>query len=164
MTRSLPGTVRPATVDDADGIGACHLGCWRETYAGLLSAEWFATREESRFQANWRRTLEAAGDWSFSVAEVDGRVVGFTATTPSRDDPPVRPLELAMIYLYAAQHGSGLGQALLDAAVGDRPASLWVAEANPRAIAFYRRNGFTPDGARQVLDDWEGLAEIRLVR
>jgi ribosomal protein S18 acetylase RimI-like enzyme len=158
----MTATVRPATVDDADGIGAVHLGSWKETYAGLLSPEFFAAREVSRFQANWRRQLSEGLD--VVVAEVDGRVVGFSATMPSRDDPPVRPLELAMIYLLAAQHGSGLGQALLDAAVGDRPASLWVAEQNPRAIAFYRRNGFAADGTRQVLESWEGLAEIRLVR
>jgi GNAT superfamily N-acetyltransferase len=98
------------------------------------------------------------------VAEADGAVVGFAQAVPSRDDPPVRPLELASLYLRAALHGSGLGQALLDAAVGDRPASLWVAEVNPRARRFYERNGFVPDGARQVLGAWEGLIEVRLVR
>jgi len=159
---SSPGAVRPATVDDADGIAACHLGSWRETYSGLLSPAFFATRSGERFTANWRRQLGEGAD--VAVAEVDGRVVGFAVGGPSRDQPPVRPLELHTLYLRAAQHGSGLGQALLDAAVGDRPASLWVAAENPRAIAFYRRNGFLPDGAHQVLASWEDLAEIRLVR
>jgi GNAT superfamily N-acetyltransferase len=90
--------------------------------------------------------------------------VGFAQAVPSRDDPPVRSLELATLYLRAAQHGSGLGQALLDAAVGDRPTSLWVVEANARARRFYERNGFTADGAREVLESWEGLVEVRLVR
>ena len=61
-------------------------------------------------------------------------------------------------------HGSGTGQALLDAAVGDRPAFLWTAEDNPRAQAFYRRNGFIADGARKIEPEWENLAEIRMVR
>jgi len=98
------------------------------------------------------------------VAEVAGTVVGFAQAVPGRDDPPVRPLELAVLYLRAAQHGSGLGQALLDAVIGDRPASLWVAEANPRARRFYERNGFRPDGTRAVVESWEGIAEVRLVR
>jgi GNAT superfamily N-acetyltransferase len=98
------------------------------------------------------------------VAEVAGEVVGFAQAVPSRDDPPVRPLELTVLYLRAAQHGSGLGQELLDAVVGDQPASLWVAEQNPRARRFYERNGFTSDGAREVLESWEGLVEVRLVR
>lgn len=98
------------------------------------------------------------------VTEVDGEVVGFAQAVPSRDEPPVRPLELTTLYLRAAQHGSGLGQELLDAVLGDRPASLWVADQNSRARRFYQRNGFAPDGAREVLESWEGLVEIRLVR
>ena len=69
-----------------------------------------------------------------------------------------------MIYQYSRAHGSGTGQALLDAAIGDAPAYLWVAEDNPRAQAFYRRNGFVPDGAREVLAHAENLVEIRMVR
>ena len=42
------------------------------------------------------------------------------------------------------------GQMLLDAALGDAGAYLWIAEDNPRAFAFYRRNGFVPDGATAV--------------
>ena len=76
----------------------------------------------------------------------------------------MRPVELTTLYLRAARHGSGLGQELLDAVLGDRPASLWVAEDNPRARRFYARNGFAPDGARQTLALWEGLVEVRLVR
>lgn len=159
----MAGTVRPATPEDAAGIGHCHLACWRETYSGLLSPSFFAARDPARFAANWARTLQESPD-TVVVADVDGEVVGFAQAVPSRDDPPVRPLELTMIYLRAAQQGSGLGQALLDAVLADSPASLWVAERNPRARAFYERNGFTPDGAREVLESWEGLVEVRLVR
>ena len=38
-------------------------------------------------------------------------------------------------------------QLLLDAAIGNGGAHLWIAEDNPRAFAFYLRNGFVPDGA-----------------
>jgi GNAT superfamily N-acetyltransferase len=157
-------TLRPATVEDAAGIGPCHLACWQETYAGLLSPAFFATRTPERFTANWARTLADPATAAVTVAEVDGAVVGFALAVPSRDTPPVRDEELAMIYVRAAHHGSGLGQALLDTVLGDRPASLWVAEENPRARRFYERNGFTADGARTVLESWEGLAEVRMVR
>jgi len=53
---------------------------------------------------------------------------------------------------------------LLEAAIGSRAASLWVAAGNSRAIGFYRHFGFEPDGARDVLTDWEDLPEIRMVR
>jgi len=50
----------------------------------------------------------------------------------------------------AARHGSGVGQALLDNAVKSSAAFLWVVADNPRSQAFYRRNGFVPDGATAV--------------
>ncbi len=54
---------------------------------------------------------------------------------------------------------------LFDAALeAGEPAYLWVAEDNPRAHAFYRRNGFVADGARKVAEQWEDLTEIRMVR
>jgi GNAT superfamily N-acetyltransferase len=157
-------TLRPATLDDAAGIGPCHLACWHEAYAGLLSPAFLAARTPERFTTNWARMLADPATAAVTVAEVDGEVVGFAQVVPSRDTPPVRPEELATLYVRAAHHGSGLAQALLDAVLGDRPASLWVAEQNPRARRFYARNGFTADGARTVLESWEELAEIRMVR
>ena len=157
-------TLRPATVEDAAGIGPCHLACWQETYAALLSPEFFAARSPERFTANWARVLADPATATVVLAEVDGEVVGFAQVVPSRDTPPVREEELVTLYLRAAHHGSGLGQALLDAVLADRPASLWVAEDNPRARRFYERNGFTADGERTVLESWEGIAEIRMVR
>ena len=46
-------------------------------------------------------------------------------------------------------HGTGAGQRLLDAAIGDAPAFLFVADRNPRAVRFYERNGFEFDGASE---------------
>jgi ribosomal protein S18 acetylase RimI-like enzyme len=52
---------------------------------------------------------------------------------------------------------------LLDVAIGREAASLWVLEGNERAMAFYRRNGFTADGARAD-EEFFGVSEIRMVR
>jgi ribosomal protein S18 acetylase RimI-like enzyme len=51
-----------------------------------------------------------------------------------------------------------------DGVVGGRAASLWVAADNRKAVGFYTRLGFTPDGAEDTIADWEGLREIRMVR
>jgi GNAT superfamily N-acetyltransferase len=80
------------------------------------------------------------------------------------DDPPPRERQLWFIYLLASAQGSGAGQALLDDVLGDEPASLWVFEANPRARAFYAKNGFVPDGARQPSGFDGAPDEIRMVR
>lgn len=51
------------------------------------------------------------------------------------------------------------------AAIGDSPAYLWVVESNPRALAFYVKQGFRPDGKRRQLPpEWESLPEFRMVR
>lgn len=132
----------------------------------VLSAAFLEALDVKARQAMWRRALGSPDrvrlGRAVHVATVDGVVVGFSATRPSDDGP--RPLQLVVLYLLAAHHGSGLGQRLLDAAVGSEPAFLWVAEANPRAQAFYSRNGFVLDGARAVEPDWENLAEVRMIR
>ncbi|MCB5275771.1 hypothetical protein BJG92_03324 [Arthrobacter sp. SO5] len=40
---------------------------------------------------------------------------------------------------------------------------LWVAKDNPRAVAFYRRNGFEFDGAEQT-DPAPKIVDARMVR
>ena len=67
--------------------------------------------------------------------------------------------------MVASAHGSGAGQALFDAAVGDSPAYLWAADDNPRAAAFYRRNGFARDGGveRRMYQGAE-MVTVRMVR
>ena len=76
--------------------------------------------------------------------------MGFSATGPGRDEDSPRQLELYRIYILASSHGPGAGQALLDATIGEGRVFLWVAEVNPRAQSFYRRNRFELDGARKV--------------
>jgi ribosomal protein S18 acetylase RimI-like enzyme len=155
-------TIRPAVPDDAARIADIRVTGWREAYADLLSADFLQrmTSNPERIKASIENGTPVV------VAELDGDVVGFAcASTPFDDEPdPPRDLQLWFIYQYARAHGSGTGQQLLDAVVADRAAFLWVAEGNPRAIAFYRRNGFRPDGARKVAPEWENLAEIRMVR
>jgi ribosomal protein S18 acetylase RimI-like enzyme len=68
------------------------------------------------------------------------------------------------LYLLGSHQGLGLGRRLLEAALGSAAASLWVAADNDRAIAFYRRFRFEPDGAEDVIPSWENLREIRMVR
>lgn len=153
--------IRPAEPGDAAAIARVRVQGWRETYAHFLSAELLGSldpREET-----WRDMIEL-GIGTFVVAELEGEVRGFATSGPPAEADAPRDLELGMIYQVASMHGSGSGQALLDATIGTRPAFLWTAELNPRAQAFYRRNGFVPDGARRVAEHWENLAEIRMVR
>ncbi|MCU1409921.1 MAG: family N-acetyltransferase [Rhodoglobus sp.] len=153
--------VRRAVVDDAEAIAGIHVTAWRETYAHLVSAEKLAALNPDDRVERWREIITGPEETAW-IAELDGVPVGW-ATTSSRDaavEP--RGLELNGIYALATVHGSGVGQALLDRAIGIGGAYLWAASDNPRAQAFYRRNGFSPDGESR---DYELLAtSVPIVR
>lgn len=154
--------VRAAVPDDAERIVDIRLAGWRAAFAHLLSPEFLADLPAD--VDVWREGLAKARRSRTVVAEVDGEVVGYAFAGPSVEDDGVRDWQLFHLYQYPRMHGSGTGQALLDAAIEDRPTVLWTAEDNPRARAFYARNGFVPDGTRKIEAAWEDLAEIRLVR
>ena len=163
---TAPPIVRPAAPEDADGIAEVHIQTWRETYAHLLPASYLDGLDVATRADQWRRTLtEAPVDVPPFVALDGDRIVGFALAGPARDDDPPRPFQLYAINAVASAHGSGAGQALLDAAVGDVPAYLWAADDNPRAESFYRRDGFAHDGAveRQAFQGAE-MVTVRMVR
>ena len=156
-------TVRPADVQDADAIAAVHVRAWQEAYAHLLPADFLAALDVDARAQRWR-AIVTDPTVDVLVACVDGRVVGWASAGPGRGDAP-RDRELEGIYVLATHHGSGAGQALLDAAVGTDPAFLWVADGNPRAEAFYHRNGFARDGTvKHEPIGPTGIDAVRMVR
>jgi len=162
---SAPVTVRPAVPADADGIAAVHIRTWQETYAHLLPASYLDGLDVAARAEQWRGTLTSSSAAPPFVALDGDLIVGFALAGPARDEDPPRPFQLYAINMVASAHGSGAGQALFDAAVGDSPAYLWAADDNPRAAAFYRRNGFTRDGGveRQMYQGAE-MVTVRMVR
>ena len=142
-----------------------HVQSWRETYHGVMAdgvlddPELLPGRE--RF---WQAALSDPR-WArnrTSVVVVDGSVVGIAMAGPPRGEKAEPGVELYVLYLLAENHGSGGGSALLrDVTEPEEIVSLWVADPNPRAQAFYRKQGFKPDGATKTEDD---VREIHLVR
>ncbi|UZX05557.1 GNAT family N-acetyltransferase [Arthrobacter sp. CDRTa11] len=141
-----------------------HVDTWRETYRGLMSDAvlddptllswrekfWTAALTDPRYSQN-----------SVAVASHEGTLIGIAMSGPSLDDAE-EPRQLYLLYTYAAFHGSGVGAALLNAVLDSTaPAALWVADPNPRAQAFYQKNGFVADGAVKTEDD---VRSFRMVR
>lgn len=153
--------VRTAALADAPGMARVHVKSWQETYRGqtpdeILDAPDFVERRERM----WTRALADVQRVRAAVAEADGEIVGIAMAGPAEGENPPRDWQLYVLYLLAEHHGSGAGQRLVDAVLEDRASVLWVADPNPRAQAFYRRNGFLPDGAAQGGEP----REIRMVR
>jgi GNAT superfamily N-acetyltransferase len=163
--------LRPAGPDDVEAYVHCHVDCLAETYADIMPPA-FAEQQRAAVPqriADTRRAWSGSGapgttapgsaapgtgTRAWVASDHGGTVVGVARSGPgpqtwetSMSAPRAAvDFELHHIYTRRRTHGSGLGQALLDLAVGDRDAYLWILCGNPRAERFYRRNGFLPDG------------------
>jgi ribosomal protein S18 acetylase RimI-like enzyme len=153
---------------DAEELAWVHVRAWREAYGGLLPERFYDDAARERCRVMWSGLLagEDAGQ-RVRVARRQGRIVGFVRHGPAAEHhghQPQRDEQLYALYVLSSCYGHGVGQALLDQALGGRPAQLWVAKDNARARRFYARNGFAADGTEQVDPDLDGLVEMRMVR
>lgn len=162
--------IRRAELADAAAGAWCHLRCWQEAYGEVVDPARLAekTGDPEQRAERWASAIEAGVVRWLAInpdpdAIVQDRVIGFASPGPSRDEDAPTPLELYAIYVREKWWGSGLGGRLMEVAIGKEPASLWVFEANERARAFYRKQGFVEDGA--IVDEpYFGVPEIRMVR
>lgn len=161
-------TIREPVEADAATLAALHVSTWRETYTHLLPEEFFTEAFIQGRLDMWQHVLgNPRSEWVVRVAESEGTMIGFAFAGQSLEtdgQAPPRERQLYSIYVSAAHHGSGVGQALFDAVLGDQSAMLWVAKDNPRAVAFYLRNGFALDGAEQIDPAAPKIIDARMVR
>jgi GNAT superfamily N-acetyltransferase len=157
--------IRPAQVQDVAQMARVHVRCWQETYRGLMPD---AVLDDPGFPAARERmwadvlTSERYRQNRVAVAERDGELAGIAMSGPPEDVTAAWTRQLYVLYVYVADHGTGAGQALLEAVIDPaEPAALWVADPNPRAQAFYRKHGFAADGTARFE---HGVREIRMVR
>lgn len=163
--------IRTPEPSDAEALGRMHHTSRREAYGHLLPEDYWSHSRPELLASQWRRLIvsERPGQ-RLALAEHAGSVVGLAGVGAPMPDQPkgfpsVRRTQVYVLYVLREHHGTGVGQALLDAVLpADEPAQLWVAQDNPRAQAFYRRNGFAADGATIIDAAFAGLAEIRMVR
>lgn len=72
--------------------------------------------------------------------------------------------EVRRLYVEPVLQGQGIGAALLEYAVRELGVTrLWALEKNDRAIAFYARHGFFPNGEKKLEEGTEEYL-VRLVR
>ncbi|HTU75496.1 MAG TPA: GNAT family N-acetyltransferase [Trebonia sp.] len=157
--------VRPARVADIGQMALVHVRCWQETYRGLMPDA--VLDDPGLLAARERMWAHALTDERYrrsrvAVAERGDKLVGIAMSGPPGNGTGAWARVLNVLYVHAADHGTGAGQALLDAVIDPaESAALWVAEPNPRAQAFYRKHGFAADGTVQF-EHW--VREIRMVR
>ena len=156
---------------DEAGIARVHVDSWRETYGELIGERFFGEEMLERRLSFWRHYLQRSPRPGRMAVAIDGKLIlgfansgGSVGLDAEHGHQVVRHLTLFSIYLMADEHGTGVGQKLLDATIGQEPAQLWVLAGNERAIAFYERNGFAFDGAESTDAANPALIERRMVR
>lgn len=158
-------SIRRPKPDEAEALADVHVRSWEETYSGRFPpSAWGEDARAQRVHMWTALCTESRPEWRTAVAELDGVVVGIAHAGRNVDEDASRERQLWLIYVLASAQGHGVGQALLDEVLGAEPASLWVLDDNPRARAFYERNGFRVDGVRKPTGFEAGGDEIRMVR
>lgn len=124
-----------------------------------------ADRGHEPTPARWRLRLEVDEPGSRVATALDetGTIVGLAAAGVTRDQDAPTPWELYSINVVADLQGSGLADDLIRTTAGDRDVTLWVLVQNTRAQRFYRRHGFSVEGATKF-HDGTGASEMRMVR
>jgi ribosomal protein S18 acetylase RimI-like enzyme len=141
--------LRPASLNDAEGIDAVRIRAWNETYRGMMPDAFLdAFSKESHVEA-WRKRLTPPLDrTTFSVAVGDsGAIVGFAVCGPAREETLGADGEIYAINLVMQATRLGLGTRLMEAMAeglignGFAGVALWVLEQNIGARWFYERLG-----------------------
>ena len=157
--------VRPATVGDAPAIAMVHVASWQAACRDALPDPYLDDLAQTmdRRIDHWAATAVAEGE-ILEVIESANEIVGFASWGPARDGDHTSWGELRAIYLHPSVFGRGAGRALHESGVaamvhaGYRDLLLWVHAANRRAIDFYSRHGWRPDGGT----DTHPIAEMPL--
>ena len=150
---------KPETEDELRGKAYVQWRGWHEAYPGLVSREYLD-----------KLTLERCEKMAFArtdgilIARDGDRVVGFVGYGDRGEEAPGVG-EIFALYILSEYYGTGLGRRLMEAGLErlrDYPrVCLWVLKENARAIRFYEKCGFLPDGAEMVSPNI-GAAEIRM--
>lgn len=172
MREDTEVTIRTAEPSDAAGIARVHVASWQEAYGGVVPDEYLNSLEAAAREERWAEHLrngprDGIHTW---VADDGSRILGFASVGPARDEDAARgDEEIYSIYLDPAMWGKGVARDLMRTVLAEvpttTPLSLWVLADNARARHFYRRHGFTPDGAEK-LEEIGGvqLLEVRYRR
>lgn len=174
---TAPALIRRATPADARAIGALKVRAWRAAYASFLPAGYLADLDPAAEAAGWKRYLadRPATHRLWVARTAAGRpLAGYCRTGPAEGDDladlGAAAGEVYGLYLDPDLVGTGLGRELFGHAVDDlrsrayRPVCVYAYTPNVRAIRFYRKAGFEPDGVTRLdPDDPIGVPEIRLV-
>jgi len=145
-------TIRPANSSDAASLAAIAARTFREAFAADNSEEDINLHCAQNFDAEIQSGEISDPQLTTLLAEVAGELVGFVQLRLARSASCVKgdhPAELHRIYVSSEWHGRGVARefmrAVFTAAAQAGSDCIWLGvwERNLKAIAFYRKYGFS---------------------
>ena len=151
-----PVALRDARPSDARAMAELNVAAWRAFFVGLVPQALIDGQQAEPRVRYWEEHLPSVPPARTWVAQRGGRVIGFTQVGPSRDPDAPEAAELYGMYVLPEVVGTGVGRALMEAALEYcragpwREAILWTLPGDHRAARFYRSWGWEPEGVAKT--------------
>ncbi len=145
-------TYRAPRRDEAAVLAALGRKTFVETFGHLYAPEDLSYFLRTSYDERAVAAQLSSDRFVMRVAEDAGELIGFCKLgldmTLDYDSGSKSAIELKQLYVFAAYHGSGVGQTLMDWAIAEATArhadelvlSVW--SQNAKGHRFYQRNGF----------------------
>ena len=166
-------TIRHGEATDAAALAELAARTFRETFAAGSPPEDMALHLAQAYGTPQQQRELADPDMTTLLAEADGELAGYAQVRSGVTPKCVTgetPVELWRFYVAQPWHGRGLAQTLMQRVEleasqrGGRTLWLGVWERNGRAIAFYRKAGFTDVGSHVFMVGTDAQTDRILVR
>jgi len=146
--------MRDAQIADASSLAAISIEVWLGTYIRHGVSGHFADYALTEFTAKKFRAILGSPSETVIVSENRDGIDGYVRISWDKPAPTdgCDAVEITTLYVQPRHQGRKIGQQLLKAALAEcqarNIARPWLAvnSENPRAIAFYLRNGFVSAG------------------
>ncbi len=151
----IPFDIKKVTLDDIDQLQKISKQTFYETFSGGNTEENMENYLVEGFSIEKLTAELKDKNVEFYFSTLDNSVIGYLkvnfgeAQTELQDD---KALEIERIYVSKEFHGKNVGQILYDKAIQiaklKKTDYVWLGvwEENPRAINFYKKNGFIEFG------------------
>ncbi|MGA9172637.1 MAG: GNAT family N-acetyltransferase, partial [Thermoactinomyces sp.] len=139
--------IRPATIDDIQGIANVHVKSWQTTYKGIVSEDYLAQLSTEDSASRWGKFLQSGS--SIFVAETpEKKIVGIISGGKNRSGFSEQTGEIYAIYLLQEVQRKRIGTRLVQRLAeslkkqGFTSLMVQVLKENP-ARRFYEKLGAT---------------------
>lgn len=156
---------REAEPKDAEAIGKVRVAAWREAYRQFMPEDFLNSLDPASNMEELTARLSSQGpDFTISVAEERGDVIGFSIIGEPRYEAAAKTIELWAVNVLPNHWRMGIGSGLIEWAIdysiraGFNSLELWCIKGNTPAEKVYRKFGFIESGQARSTSRLTGIA------